>query len=174
VAGCAAGTASSSATGATSTTPARAEDTQGPYRLVIELPRTDWHASDAITGEATLSLVGSDGVVFGSSGSGPIAFAFDEVGGSRHVQGLMTPDCRSYRLEAGKPISSPIKKSGVYSADALPSDFNRWFMTDPLVHLPAGDWKITAIALVSSGICPASDDLTLHAAVLVHVAGRQS
>jgi hypothetical protein len=169
VAGCAAGTASPSITGSTSTTPVRAEDTQGQYELVFELPRTDWHASDVITGEATLSLIGSGVANFGSSGSGPLAFAFDEVGGSRHVQGLMTPDCRSYRLEAGKPISSSIKKSGVYSSGAPPSDFGRWFMTDPVVHLPAGDWKITAMALVSSGICPGPDDITLHAAVLVHV-----
>jgi hypothetical protein len=145
-------------------------DRQGPYQLAFQLPRTDSHTSDVITGEATLSLIGSGVADFGSSGSGPLAFAFDEVGGSRHVQGLMTPDCRSYRLEAGKPISSSIKKSGVYSGGAPPSDFGRWFMTDSVVHLSAGDWKITAIAFVSSGICPGPDDITLHAAVRVHVA----
>ena len=150
-------------------TPAQATDTQGSYRLVFELPRTDWRASDAITGEATLSLIGSGSADFGSSGSGPIAFAFEEIGGSRLVYGHGTPDCRSYRLEAGKPVSSPIKKSGGYSADAPPSDFNRWFMTDPVVHLPAGDWTITAIADVWAGICPVPSERPLRAAILVHV-----
>src|SRR5450759_545244 len=136
VAGCAAGnttsTAPSQATLTPAPTPAQATDTQGRYRLVFEMPRTDWRASDAITGQATLSLIGSDAVDFGASGSGPIAFSFEEIGGSRSVGGHGTPDCRGYRLEAGKPVSSPLKKSGGYSGDAAPSDFNRWFMTDPL------------------------------------------
>lgn len=169
VAGCATGPASPSAIGRASTTPARAVDSQGQYQLVFELPRTDWRASDAITGEATLSLIGSDGVDFGASGSGPIAFAFDEVGGSRHVGWTLTADCRLYHLNAGQSISSPIKKSGEYSGDAPPSDFNRWFMTDPLIHLPAGDWTITATVDPSSWPCSASVRYSLHAAVLVHV-----
>jgi hypothetical protein len=173
VVGCSGGTSASTAPGQAAAspapTPAQATDTQGKYRLVFELPRTDWRASDAITGEATLSLIGADAVDFGASGSGPLAFSFEEIGGSRHVDGHGTPDCRGYRLEAGKPVFSPIKKSGGYSADAPPSDFNRWFMTDPLVHLPAGDWTITAIADVWAGICPVPSERPLRAAIRVHV-----
>ena len=70
VAGCAAGanasTAPSQAALTPAPTPAQATDTQGQYRLVFELPRTDWRASDAITGEATLSLIGADAVDFGA------------------------------------------------------------------------------------------------------------
>jgi len=119
---------------------------------------------------ATLSLVGSDPIDFGSSGSGPIMFAFDEIGGSRHVAGTGTPDCRSYRLEAGQTITSPIKKWGMgYGGDAQPSDFDRWFETDPTVHLPAGEWTITATAIVWPGVCPTAGTVTLRAAVSVHV-----
>ena len=56
--GCAAGVASPSAVGPTSTLSARGTDSQAQYQLVFELPRTEWRTSDAITGGATLSLVG--------------------------------------------------------------------------------------------------------------------
>ena len=155
----------------TAPAPARAEVSQGQYRLVFELPKSDWRTSEAITGEATLSLIGLSSVDFGASGSGPIQFSFDEIGGSRHEPGLGTPDCRLYRLEEGAPISSPIKKSGLgFGGDAQPSDFVRWFATDPLVHLPAGDWKITATANVWKNICPVTGDQPLRAAVVIHVA----
>jgi hypothetical protein len=151
-------------------TPAQATDTQGHYQLVFELPRTDWRTSDAITGEATLSLIGADAVDFSSSGSGPIVFSFDEIGGSWHVTGLGTPSCQTGRFKAGQPFSSPIKKSGhVISADPQPSDFDRLFMMDPVVHLPAGDWTITAIASILDGSDCRGTSYTLKAAILVHV-----
>ena len=150
-------------------TPAQSTDTQGRYHLVFELPKTDWRASDSITGQATLSLVGSGGTDFGASGEGPFAFGFDAVDGNLHVGWTMTSDCGNYHLDAGQPMSSPIKKSGTYSATAAPYDFNRWFMTDPLVHLPAGDWTITAIASLVDGSYCSGAYYTLKAAVLVHV-----
>lgn len=165
VVGCSGGASQTSATPAS----AQATDTQGKYRLVFELPRTDWQTSDSITGQATLSLIGSGSSDFGASGEGPFAFGFDEVDGNRHVGWSMTSDCKNYHLDAGQPMSSPIKKSGGYSADAAPYDFNRWFMTDPLVHLPAGDWTITAIASLVDGSGCSGAYYTLKTTVVVHV-----
>jgi hypothetical protein len=173
VAGCSGGTSASTAPGQAAAspapTPAQATDTQGQYRLVFELPQTDWRASDPITGEATLSLIGADAVDFGASGMGPLAFGFDEIDGNRHVGWTMTADCRNYHLDAGQSMSSPIKKSGTYSATAAPYDFNRWFMTDPLVHLQAGDWTITAIASLVDGSYCSGAYYTLKTTVVVHV-----
>jgi hypothetical protein len=163
VAGCSGGASQTAAT------PAQATDTQGRYQLVFELPRTDWQTTDSITGLATLSLVGSGSSDFGASGEGPLAFGFDDVGGNRHVGWTMTADCKNYHLDAGQPMSAPIKKSGGYSADAAPYDFNRWFMTDPLVHLPEGDWTITAFASLVDGSFCSGAYYTLKAAILVHV-----
>ncbi|HEX7612625.1 MAG TPA: hypothetical protein VF371_07600 [Candidatus Limnocylindrales bacterium] len=173
VAGCAAGnttsTAPSQAALTPAPTPAQATDTQGSYRLVFELPRTDWRTTDSITGRATLSFIGTGGADLGGSGQGFLVFAFDEVGGSRHVGWALTADCRGYRLAAGQPMSSSIVKSGGYSGDAPPTDFNRLFFTDPLVHLPAGDWTITAVATFAEGNDCRGVDYTLKAPVLVHV-----
>jgi hypothetical protein len=81
----------------------------------------------------------------------------------------MTADCKSYHFDAGQSMSSPIKKSGGYSGDASPTDFNRWFMTDPLVHLPVGDWTITAVASLVDGYGCSGAAYTLRAAVHVHI-----
>jgi hypothetical protein len=151
--------------------PSQALDTQGQFKLAFELPRTDWHAGDSITGEATLSFTGSGGVDIGSSGMGPIGFLFDEVGGSRHMGGAWTLDLVGRRLDAGKPINSAITKSGGWNGEDPNADFYSSFFHDPLVHLPAGDWTISAIAEFETGSTAAPDRHSLRASVLVHVRG---
>ena len=165
MAGCGAGPAAPTGTAA----PARAEDAQGRYRLVFELPRTDWHTSDSITGVATLSLTGSGGANFGSSGGGPLGFGFDEVGGTRQMGPAWTSNCKSSHLDAGQSISSPIGKSGGFNGEDPNAGFYRSFFADPLVHLPAGDWTITAVASLVEGSGCSGASYTLRAAVLVHV-----
>lgn len=146
-----------------------AEDLQGPFRLVFELPRGTWKAGDAIDGVATLAVVNGGGVDLGGSGGGLLGFAFAEVGGSRHVDGFWTADCRPYRLEPGKPLTSAIRKSGGFSPDQPDADFYRSFLTDPVVHLPVGDWSISAIALFVEGSGCTGQSHTMKATVLVHV-----
>jgi hypothetical protein len=169
VAGCVQGTGAPPTTSQTAPTPAQATDTKGRYQLVFELPRTDWKTTDSITGLATLSLIGSGGEDFGSSGSGPIGFGFDEVGGSRHVGPLWTADCAYDRLVAGQPRTSQITKSGGLDGQDPNVAFYRSFFADPLVHLPAGDWTITAVARFVEGTGCSGESYTLKAAVLVHV-----
>jgi hypothetical protein len=168
-AGCGPSPAPSANAGPTRTVPARAEDSQGSLRLVFELPKSEWRANEAISGEATLSVIGSDAVDYGSPGSGPIMFSFDQIDGDRHMSSPEFPDCRWRRLEPGIPVSSPIRKGGSYGPSAQPSDFDRWWATDPELHLPPGEWRITAIAEAWHATCPGPGDLTLHAAVVLHV-----
>ena len=144
-------------------------DTQGRYQLVFELSRSDWRTTDSITGLATLSLLGSGGEDFGASGQGPIGFGFDEVGGSRHIGPVWTADCRYDRLVAGQPRTSQITKSGGFTAEDPNVAFYRSFFADPLVHLPAGDWTITAVASFVEGAGCSGASYTLNAAVQVHV-----
>lgn len=148
---------------------AQAEATQGQFRLVFELPRSDWHTSDSITGEATLSYLGSGSIGIGASGGGPIGFTFQEVGGSRHMGWVWTQSLVVFQLSASKPISSPISKSVAWTADDPNADFYSSFAHDPLVHLPAGDWTITAITGFEESTGPGSYQFNLQAAVQVHV-----
>ncbi len=158
-------------------TPAQATDTQGPYRLVFELPQTDWHTADSITGTATLSFVGAGGVDYVAWDDRPLYFSIEEVGGSRRIVGMiLSTECGGHHLDAADPVTSPITKAGSYTMNGPDSDFYRSFFDDPLLHLPAGDWTITAIAsfaaVAQSGGCGdsfRSIGPMLKAAVTVHV-----
>jgi hypothetical protein len=169
VVGCSAAT-STPASSPTAPTPAQATDTQGPYRLVFELPQTDWHTTDSITGLATLSFLGAGGVDYVAWDDRPLYFSLEEIGGSRRVAGMiLATSCAGHRLDAGQPISSPITKAGSYDMNGPDSDFYRSFFDDPLLHLSAGDWTITVVASFAEG--PGCSDIPqmLKAAVLVHV-----
>jgi hypothetical protein len=143
---------------------ARAEATQGQFRLVFELPRNDWRTGESITGQATLSYTGSGSVSFGSAGNGPIGFTFQELDGSRRVDWLWLQSLVVHNLDAGKPVSYPITKSVAWRADDPNADFYSSFAHDPLVHLPVGDWTITAVADVGGSL-----GNTFQASVRVHV-----
>jgi hypothetical protein len=167
IAGCAG--AAPAPTSAPSSTPRHAEDVQGPFRLVFELAATTWKAGDPIDGVATLALVNGAAVDLGGSGGGLFGFDFAEVNGTRHVASVSTADCAPYRLEPTKPMTSVIRKSGGFSADDPDAAFYRAFLTDPVVRLPAGDWKITAIASFVEGKGCSGASRTLNAPIRVHI-----
>ncbi|MGH2512029.1 MAG: hypothetical protein ACRDGQ_05020 [Candidatus Limnocylindrales bacterium] len=164
--------------------PAHAETRQGQFRLTFDLPQTDWRTTDAISGRAVLSLESSGGASgagpgegsgefdVGGSGEGLIGFEFEEVGGRhRLVEPATTADCHGYQLAVDRPIASEITKSGGYSATDPNAAFYASFLADPEVHLPAGDWKITAIASFVEGEHCDGASRRLAATILVDVTG---
>lgn len=167
VAGC--GSATDTAPPASSPlAPVRAQDQQGPFRLVFELPSGTWRAGDPIDGIASLEVIGG-GVDLGGSGGGLLGFSFAEVGGSRRIDPIWTADCAPYRLEPGKPVTSGITKSGAFIPGDPNADFYRAFIADPLVHLPAGDWTISATTTFVEGVGCSGQSRTMTATVPVHV-----
>jgi hypothetical protein len=146
-----------------------AEATSGAFRLRLELPRSDWLASDTITGQATLSNVGVSAVQFGTSGE-PIILSFGEVGGGRRVTAFDPVDCGYRTLEVARPIVVPLtNKMGAYRPDAPPSDFPKWFITNSRLQLPVGTWRVTAVAYVGADqVCVGGYDLEVS--VELHVA----
>jgi hypothetical protein len=125
------------------TDPARAEDTGGQFRLALELPRADWKASDPITGLATLSYLGLGEAKVGLS-INVATFSFDEVGGCRHMGGIEPLALAIRPISADNPITTPISKTlAIMDGDPNAKFYNSW-ADDPLLHLPAGDWTITA------------------------------
>ena len=131
--------------------PAAAVDVEGPFRLTFVLPRSTWMASEAITGQAQLALTAGDQVALSGSGGGLLGFGFAEVGGTRQMGPGWTADCRRYALAAAAPMTSAITKSGGWSEDQPDAAFYRGFFNDALVHLPAGQWDITAVASFIEG-----------------------
>lgn len=149
-------------------TPARAQDTDDHFRLVFELPKTTWRTTEEVTGAATLTLVTPTSMTVWGSGAGILGFDFAEVGGDKNVGWIRTADCAPHQFEASTPLVSPIRKTASYSESAPATDFYRVFGTDPLIHLPAGDWRISAVTDFTEDGCGG----TLHelqAALVIHV-----
>ncbi len=101
-----------SSPGATPT--AHAEATDGPFRLVFDLPRDTWQAGEPIDGRARLEIL-AGGADLAGSGSGLVGFEFREINGRRQMSPVRTSDCRQYRLDAGAPLETGITKSGAFA-----------------------------------------------------------
>ena len=148
---------------------AHAADLQAPYILTLELPTATWKADQPITGMATLSLVQGSGVDIGGAAGGPIAFEFASLDGIHLIEPVTDLVCAPYRLEPGKPVVSPIRKSGGFFPEQPDFEFNRAFLTGPDIRLPAGDWKITAVASFLEGQGCTGLSRTIRTTIQVHV-----
>ncbi len=158
-----------SPTAAPSAGGAQAADLQAPYLLTLELPSATWKANQPITGRATLALAQGAGMDLGGSGGGLVYFEYVSVDGVHHVEGAMTADCRAYRLVPGAPMTAPLSHSGGFYPEQPDFEFNRAFLTAPDVRLPAGDWKITAVASFVEGEGCSGASRTIRATVTIHV-----
>lgn len=117
-----------------------------PFQLQLVLPRLTWTASEPITGMAILAYRGEETTTIYGSASGVIAFTFDEVNGSRHVDAEMDAACAPHALDPATPINVDLFKSGMVTGNESDADFLRSFFADPEIHLPAGTWDIMASA----------------------------
>jgi hypothetical protein len=105
----------------------------------------------------------------GGSAGGVMAFEYVSADGLHDVRPVLDLACRAYRLVAGVPMVEKLGHSGGFSPDQPDFDFLSAFLTAPDVRLPAGDWKITAIAsFVEASDCSGADR-TIPATVTVHV-----
>jgi hypothetical protein len=117
----------------------------GPFKLELVLPHLRWKAGDPITGTAILSYAGSSPSEIWGSGSGPIGFAYREVGGTRAISPATTADCGPHSLAS--PIVNQLYKSG-----APDDEFQQSFLSGgPDVKLPDGVWEVIAIADFTDG-----------------------
>jgi hypothetical protein len=148
---------------------AHAANLQAPYLLTLELPSASWKADQPITGTATLTLVQGSGMDLGGSAGGPIAFEFASLDGTHRIEPVSDAVCAPYRLEPGKAITSPIRKSGGFYPEQPDFEFNRTFLTGPDIRLPAGDWTITAVASFIEGQGCGGLSRTIRATIQAHV-----
>lgn len=144
--------------------------TDGDFRLELVLPHLGWKTGDPISGSADLEVTDSLATkVYGSSAL--IVFAFDEVGGNRHVAPLWPLDCVIFPLDPATPLNFALSKSGGADGSAPDADFLRSFLADPQIHLPAGTWDITAIADFNEGLGCSGARHTLKATLRITIAG---
>jgi hypothetical protein len=148
--------------------PTTSRDADGPFQLVLTLPRTRVRTTDAITGRAELAVTDGSEVRIGASGAGPLAFTFSEVGGTRRMDAGWDSDCASFALGPGSTITSGLTKSGAWSEEDPDAAFYRSFFDGPEVRLPPGTWDISARAAFTEGECGGpAHDMTATARILV-------
>ena len=118
----------------------------GGFVLAMTLPTNHFVIGDAIDVRTTMTWSGpAQNVVLRASGSGPVAFIFQELTGRRRILGgAMTADCAQHPFAQGVATPIPLRKSGGWSADDPDAPFYEAFYRDPQLHLPAGRWRVMA------------------------------
>lgn len=128
-------------------TPIVREGVADGFRLVLLVGSDAYDAGAPIDVGATLTWTGpADRATVWASGSGVVSFVVEQVDGPIALGGAMTADCVAHEFERLVPVPIPFRKSGGFSADDPNADFYRAFFADPLLRLPAGTWRLGAIA----------------------------
>jgi len=126
------------------------------FVLAISTPKHEWASNEAIEVQATLSITltrpEASSVIWGSGG-GIIAFEVVELTGTRRMDAVRDASCVRYSVSPSTPIEAPYAKSGTIDPGDPNEAFYRDFFNDPLFHLPAGRWRITAWASLTVGEC---------------------
>ncbi|MBA2381029.1 MAG: hypothetical protein H0V73_02870 [Chloroflexi bacterium] len=114
------------------------------FVLEVHLPSDTYAVTDTIPVLTTVTWTGEPGKgqIWGS-GTGPVTFAFQEIGGTKRVMGgAMTADCGMTEFPSGAAVSVPFRKSGGWAGEDPNSAFYQAWFKDPLLHLPAGHWQV--------------------------------
>jgi hypothetical protein len=126
--------------------PVIAADEEGRFRLELELPKASYAAGEPIEGVARLRFAGPGVIEVAGSGSGLIGFSLLDVDRDRGLGFEMTSDCAAYGLDAAKPYTTGLMKSGGFDPQDPADDWIEAFLRDPVYRLPAGTWEIQANA----------------------------
>jgi hypothetical protein len=116
------------------------------FVLVMAVPTDHFAPGQAIDVRTTLTWAGAaPNVTIWGSGMGPVGFLFEELTGrKRTIGGVMTSDCSRHSYDRAVATAIPLGKSAAWSADDPDTAFFQDFSSDPVLHLPAGRWRITA------------------------------
>ena len=124
--------------------PVSASVTDGMFTLKVTAEHGSYAAGKAITIHTTLTYTGDPAhVVVAGSGSGLVIFGVEQEGGDS-VIGVASADCHQYDFTSGEAVDYPFAKSGGYVPGASGAGFAEQYLNDPLLHLPAGTWRIHA------------------------------
>lgn len=120
---------------------------EGNLRLTLISARPSYAANEPIDVNAELAYLGPQASVnVAGSGDGLLFFSLKQLDGHLEMGYGATDDCRPYRLEQAKPLTTPYLKSGGFGNGDADAPFWRQFFADPVFRLPAGQWQVTVLA----------------------------
>jgi hypothetical protein len=119
-------------------------DAQG-FVLDVSLRSEVWSSAEPIVITTTLTWAGAaPKAALWGSGSGPVTMGFDEIGGAGRSMGAGgSDDCSSTTYARGVAVPIRIGKTAGWDAGDPNAAFYEAWARDPLLHLPAGRWRMT-------------------------------
>jgi hypothetical protein len=133
--------------------------TDGMFRLSIRAPKGHYASQEPVQTVATLEYVGADPSVEVYSTPGMPGFGVEQLDGIHRAGPGYRSSCVSYSFVRGQPVSYPFVKSGGLFPQMPDADFMERYLNivdgtpDPVLHLPAGTWRIFAEAEFAEGGC---------------------
>lgn len=152
--------------------PAVAETRVGDFILTISSPKTMWTTEESIEVSAALTYVGSEPSMTIGQGVPPLGFALRNASGEGPtLTGMQEQPCLMYQVSADEPLIEDYQKGVPIAADGRPVDaappFDREFLDDAALRLPAGEWAFTAMTSFDERDC--GDDYQLDVSIILRV-----
>jgi hypothetical protein len=122
------------------------------FALTVALDRPTYRAGQAIQVTTAYTYLGPKGGERVFHASSPVGFRIEEIGGRRGMEGGMDMPCLSTDVTAGQPVAVGFFKSGGISQEPGVGFDLAWFQ-DPVLSLPAGQWRIIARLDANLGDC---------------------
>lgn len=147
--------------------PVSATTRSGDFSLIITSARSQYEADEPVEVEASLVYDGDQGEATVGGANALIGFGIEQVDGTLRMEPAFDASCTPHTLSAGVPVVEPFSKSGGFSDDDPDAGFWREWFSDPVPTLPAGTWRVKALA--SFGLDGCRSVRTLEASIVVHV-----
>lgn len=139
------------------------------FSLSLHADKATYRTTDPIVVSADLAFLGlaPDIAVFGDTGL--VAFAVKQLDGNLEMGPASDLMCAQQKIGRLTPLHVPFQKSGGFSGEDPDAPFWRAYFADPVLHLPAGTWQISAVANMSEGAGCTPPDHDLTASVTIQV-----
>lgn len=151
-----------------------ARDASFELTVGLAVPVAGFKSGDPIPIDAAYQFLGPEpSLVAGSAYPSGVYFSLEQLDGPLdQAGGVNDLMCLSTPLTQGVLVHVPFYKSGAYSASDPNAAFWDRYFADPMLRLPAGQWRITAhldASLGLAGVPCAGEAHTLAASVTFHV-----
>ena len=139
------------------------------FSLSIHADRASYRTTDPIVVTAELAFLGlaPDVKVYGDTGL--VGFGVKQLDGHLEMGPASDLVCAEKDIGRLTPVHVPFQKSGGFSADQPDGPFWQAYFADPVLHLPAGTWRITAVTGLMTGKDCSPPNHNLTAGVTIQI-----
>jgi hypothetical protein len=136
------------------------------FALSLSASHDTYVAESPIDVSATTQYVGPDAITVSTYG---VVFGFEQLDGTLEMypaSGLMCGSLRT--LEPGDQDGWAYNKSGSWDNGDPNAEFYRQYIADPLLRLPAGEYRVFAYLSFMNEHCP-GESVSVTSSIVIHV-----